>query len=259
MLKSLSTQFAATLFFGPLGLAYSSVAAAVFLTLLLSVLYFTAIGILAIAIIWPISMVVGVVFVKIHNDGMRQSGSRLLLGPGEDGELISTIGSWGRGLAVLSLIAVAAILTLLYLPSSDIGRIVDAPASVSSPDSTPDVVNGVANSVANNVAKDSASEESGINSSEETDESFRVVTLDQRTVTPVVIGTSSASDSGNSLYVQAEVVNLREGPGTGFSILAQVERGDELTEIARNGQWVNVTAKNSGTTGWIFGRLVAQQ
>ena len=60
-------------------------------------------------------------------------------------------------------------------------------------------------------------------------------------------------------YVQAEVVNLREGPGTGFSILAQVERGDELTEIARNGQWVNVTAKNSGTTGWIFGRLVAQQ
>ena len=255
MLKSLSTQFAATLFFGPLGLAYSSVAAAVFLTLLLSVLYFTAIGILAVAIIWPISMVVGVVFVKIHNDGMRQSGSRLLLGPGEEGELISTIGSWGRGLAVLSLIAVAAILTLLYLPSSDIGRIVDAPASVSSPDSTPDVVNGAAN----NVVKDSASEESGVNSPEETDESFRVVTLDQRTVTPVVIGTSSASDSGNSLYVQAEVVNLREGPGTGFSILAQVERGDELTEIARNGQWVNVTAKNSGTTGWIFGRLVAQQ
>ena len=251
MLKSLSTQFAATLFFGPLGLAYSSVAAAVFLTLLLSVLYFTAIGILAIAIIWPISMVVGVVFVKIHNDGMRQSGSRLLLGPGEDGELISTIGSWGRGLAVLSLIAVAAILTLLYLPSSDIGRIVDAPASVS----TPDVVNDVANSV----VKDSASEESGVNSPEETDESFRVVTLDQRTVTPVVIGTSSASNSGNSLYVQAEVVNLREGPGTGFSILAQVERGDELTEIARDGQWVNVTAKNSGTTGWIFGRLVDQQ
>ena len=251
MLKSLSTQFAATLFFGPLGLAYSSVAAAVFLTLLLSVLYFTAIGILAVAIIWPISMVVGVVFVKIHNDGMRQSGSRLLLGPGEEGELISTIGSWGRGLAVLSLIAVAAILTLLYLPSSDIGRIVDAPASVS----TPDVVNDVANSV----VKDSASEESGVNSPEETDESFRVVTLDQRTVTPVVIGTSSASNSGNSLYVQAEVVNLREGPGTGFSILAQVERGDELTEIARNGQWVNVTAKNSGTTGWIFGRLVAQQ
>lgn len=251
MLKSLSTQFAATLFFGPLGLAYSSVAAAVFLTLLLSVLYFTAIGILAVAIIWPISMVVGVVFVKIHNDGMRQSGSRLLLGPGEEGELISTIGSWGRGLAVLSLIAVAAILTLLYLPSSDIGRIVDAPASVS----TPDVVNDVANSV----VKDSASEESGVNSPEETDESFRVVTLDQRTVTPVVIGTSSASNSGNSLYVQAEVVNLREGPGTGFSILAQVERGDELTEIARDGQWVNVTAKNSGTTGWIFGRLVDQQ
>ena len=252
MLKSLSTQFAATLFFGPLGLAYSSVAAAVFLTLLLAVLFFTAIGILAIAIIWPVSMVVGVVFVKMHNDGLRQSGSRLLLGPGEESELVSTIGSWGRGLAVLSLIAVAAILVLLYLPSSDIGRIVDAPVpALSSPDSTTDVAGNAV----------SGSDESGDTASEEVeaDETFRVVTLDQRTVTPVVIGTSSAPDNAGSLVVKAQVVNLREGPGTSFSILAQVSRGDQLTEIGRNGQWVNVKAKNSGTTGWIFGRLVGQQ
>jgi len=51
MLKSLSTQFAATLLFGPLGLAYSSVAAAVFLTLLFAVLYFTDLGMLAAVIV----------------------------------------------------------------------------------------------------------------------------------------------------------------------------------------------------------------
>ena len=68
MLKSLSTQFAATLFFGPLGLAYSSMAAAVFLTLVLAVLYFTGLGILAVGLVWPIAIIVGLVFVKLHND-----------------------------------------------------------------------------------------------------------------------------------------------------------------------------------------------
>jgi len=78
MLKSLTTQFAATLFFGPLGLAYSSVAAAVFLTLLFAVIYFTGLGLMAALLIWPIAIITGLVFVKVHNDQIRSSGSRLL-------------------------------------------------------------------------------------------------------------------------------------------------------------------------------------
>lgn len=108
MLKSLSTQFIATLCFGPIGLVYSSMAAAVFLTLILAVLYFTEIGIAAVVIIWPIAIVAGLIFVKLHNDQIRSSGSTLLLGPDDEDQGLSAIGSWMRGIAVLALLGVGS-------------------------------------------------------------------------------------------------------------------------------------------------------
>jgi len=61
------------------------------------------------------------------------------------------------------------------------------------------------------------------------------------------------------LYVDSAVVNLRDGPGTNFKVLVQVQRGDELKEIDRVGGWVNVTTSNSATNGWILGRLVTTE
>lgn len=269
MLKSLSTQFAATLFFGPLGLAYSSVAGAVFLTLLFAVLYFTELGMLAAVIVWPLAIVAGMVFVKLHNDQMRASGSRLLLGPDEDASPLGTLGSWGRGIAVLSLLAVVGYLAFWYSPgnNSKPGRIVDAAPAESTLTGNTDTEN---NSMGNDssdavvIASTNTGPEivGSVDVSDDGNGSFSVVTLDQQESEPVVIGTSSVEQEISSdavLYVDAPVVNLRDGPGTDYKILVQVERGDQLNEIERDGDWVNVTAARSGTTGWIFGRLVSSQ
>ncbi len=265
MLKSLSTQFAAALFFGPLGLAYSSVAGAVFLSLLLAVLYFTELGTLALLIVWPIAIVAGCVFVKLHNDGIRQSGSRLLLAPEEEeGAFVSAAGSWGRGLAVLAVMAVCGYLALVYKPGdrdSSIGQIVDSVESTNSTSaastSTDTATNRTwtSNDVENTVV-DNTVVSATVTESSSSD--LATIIIDDQVVTPVIISTSSGPDdfSVQKLYVDSAVVNLRDGPGTDNSILTQVERGAELNEINRVDGWINVSVPGTGTTGWIFGRLV---
>ena len=255
MLKSLSTQFAATLFFGPLGVAYSSVAGAVFLTLLFAVFYFTELGLLSVVLIWPVAIIAGLVFVKLHNDQIRSSGSKLLLGPGEEETGVGTLGSWGRGIAVLSLMGVIGYLALWYSPSGTsekLGRMVDV-----SP-------------VDNAVAGSEFQSENSLVGSVENPETQVVTTLsgvDESTIEPQVV-TPAVVESvpldtdvvdDILLYVDSAVVNLRDGPGTNFKVLVQVQRGDELKEIDRVGGWVNVTTSNSATNGWILGRLVTTE
>ena len=251
MLKSLSTQFAATLFFGPLGVAYSSVAGAVFLTLLFAVFYFTELGLLSVVLIWPVAIIAGLVFVKLHNDQIRSSGSKLLLGPGEEEAGVGTLGSWGRGIAVLSLMGVIGYLALWYSPSGTsekLGRMVD--------------VSPVENAVA---GSEFSSENSLVGNVENPDAQVVTTlpvenesTFEPQAVTPVVVE-PERPDADVLLYVDSAVVNLRDGPGTNFKVLVQVQRGDELKEIDRVGGWVNVTTSNSATNGWILGRLVTTE
>ena len=282
MLKSLSTQFAATLFFGPLGLAYSSMAAAVFFTLVLAVLYFTGLGILAVGLVWPIAIIVGLVFVKLHNDQITSAGSSLLLGPDDEPIGVSTMGSWGRGVAVLSLLGVIGYLAFWYFPankkadeyaserseirSSDSGTLLGSSSSDGSTSSSSGFSSGsrsgsgdisdLAIAKTYPIESDTGSSASSASGSGD----FSVVTLDQQEVQSIVIGTSSQPDtSGNRLYVQSELVNLREGPGTNFSILSTVERGEELAEIDRAGSWIRIRTTGTGATGWIFNRLVSTQ
>lgn len=279
MLKSLSTQFAATLFFGPLGLAYTSVATAVFLTLVLAVLFFTELGILSLMLIWPVSIIVGLIFAKLHNDQVRSSGSRLLLAPGEEPGFVSSISSWTRGLAVLALIMVGGYITFLYLPNggngsdkasgNQLGRIVPSGQSVASSDTGE---NNTAESETNTIAGNNAQTPTSTaviaaNSSDSSgDDSFSVIALPQREVATVIIdsdGTvqqgkeASALNSGQpELTVDASLVNLRRGPGTSFDIVTQVKAGDKLFEFARDGNWINVETASTGDSGWIYNRLV---
>jgi len=264
MLKSLSTQIAATLFFGPLGLAYSSVAAAVFLTLVLAVLLFTDVGILAVLAVWPLSILTGMVFVKLHNDQIRSSGSRLLLGPSGEYEG-SPLAAWGRGAAVLALILVAGFVAYLYLPSNGggIGRIVDSAGST--PENNP--VEKVKESVA--VAEITPSNTAVIaanSNNQNNSDNFAVIALPEREIASVIIdgdGNVSQGEAGSALNsgrpeltVDASVVNLRRGPGTSFDILTTVEGGDRLFEYARDGNWINVETESGGFTGWIYKELV---
>jgi hypothetical protein len=293
MLKSLSTQFAATLFFGPLGLAYSSVAAAVFLTLLLAVLFFSALGGLALVIVWPLSIAIGLVFVKLHNDQLRSSGSRLLLGPDDDFEDTSPLNSWGRGVAVLALLLAGAFVLFLYLPKErqSIGRIVatDSAGTSSESQAAPDPQEAMASAIkalkeayagtSTDVAEATSPDGLAVNeqqstpaviaakaNEDESNDDFAVIALPEQEVATVIIDNDgnvqqgeldSALNSGRpELTVDAPLVNLRRGPGTSFDIITTVRAGDRLFEFARDGNWVNVETASSGYTGWIYSRLV---
>lgn len=50
-------------------------------------------------------------------------------------------------------------------------------------------------------------------------------------------------------------VNMRSGPSTKDSIVADVERGVVLTRISEEGKWTKVR-HSSGTTGWIYSPLL---
>jgi uncharacterized protein YgiM (DUF1202 family) len=74
------------------------------------------------------------------------------------------------------------------------------------------------------------------------------------------------NDSGwvhNSIVKKADTVivnakksvNMRSGPSTKDSIVADVERGVVLTRISEEGKWTKVR-HSSGTTGWIFSALL---
>jgi len=50
-------------------------------------------------------------------------------------------------------------------------------------------------------------------------------------------------------------VNMRSGPSTKDSIVADVERGVVLTRLDEKGKWTKVR-HSSGTTGWIYSPLL---
>lgn len=51
--------------------------------------------------------------------------------------------------------------------------------------------------------------------------------------------------------------NVREGPGTSFSVVHAVEAGNQLTGFSYTDDWVRVT-DDAGKTGWIFRPLLTK-
>ena len=58
------------------------------------------------------------------------------------------------------------------------------------------------------------------------------------------------------LYVQAEGLNVRRGPGVDRSVIRQVYRGQELTELDRRSGWVKVRVDGTGMVGWVYSPYV---
>lgn len=62
---------------------------------------------------------------------------------------------------------------------------------------------------------------------------------------------------GDTLYIQKDRVNVRTGPGLSNSVLMQLNKGHELIEFTRRGDWVNVgIARTGGKDGWVHRSLV---
>jgi hypothetical protein len=65
---------------------------------------------------------------------------------------------------------------------------------------------------------------------------------------------------GDILYVQGDVVNLREGPSTSSGIILKLHKGHKLMEFQRKGDWVEIGAdKTGGKSGWIHSSLIGKK
>ena len=67
---------------------------------------------------------------------------------------------------------------------------------------------------------------------------------------------SSLVESGKSVIVKGKSkINMRSGPGTNNSVVANLERGVVLDVLERKTKWVKVRHL-SGTEGWIYAPLL---
>ncbi|MHA6345091.1 SH3 domain-containing protein [Roseivivax sp. CAU 1761] len=57
--------------------------------------------------------------------------------------------------------------------------------------------------------------------------------------------------------VKSSRVNMRSGPGTQYSVLAQLTRGDEVEVLRQEGSWIKLRVAESGRIGWMADFLIA--
>lgn len=72
-----------------------------------------------------------------------------------------------------------------------------------------------------------------------------------------VIATAAVAATGDALVVTGDGVNVRSQPSSSGSIVLQVYRDEPATELAREGDWVEVQLTDRGTRGWIHQSLLA--
>jgi N-acetylmuramoyl-L-alanine amidase len=65
---------------------------------------------------------------------------------------------------------------------------------------------------------------------------------------------TSVATAATQLVVDSNTLNVRGGPGTNHSILAQVHKGDQFTALDARGDWYKI--KVDGKEGWVAGWLV---
>lgn len=65
----------------------------------------------------------------------------------------------------------------------------------------------------------------------------------------------SPQDTGKVAVINGSYVNVRSGPGTGYSIVAQAGYGERYSLLEASGDWYRIRL-NNGSEGWIAGWLV---
>lgn len=75
---------------------------------------------------------------------------------------------------------------------------------------------------------------------------------DPGTTTTTTPTTTTTADTG-TLTVTGNTVNVRSGPGTEYSIVASVSKGDKVTKLGTEGDWYKVQVGN--VTGYIANYL----
>jgi len=66
----------------------------------------------------------------------------------------------------------------------------------------------------------------------------------------LALAVSASAAFAESVWVKAEVADLRGGKAAVYPSVGQVKKGQELTVVTRDGHWVQV--QSGPTTGWIY-------
>lgn len=81
--------------------------------------------------------------------------------------------------------------------------------------------------------------------------------VDAAVITPVEFGASAVSDK-EVRRVTGNSVNVRGGPGTGYSVVNRLVRGDEVEILQDPGNgWVKLRPVNGGSIGWMADFLLS--
>jgi Bacterial SH3 domain len=71
-----------------------------------------------------------------------------------------------------------------------------------------------------------------------------------------LLATTAAAAPGDLLVVTGNVVNVRTGPGTDNPVLFRAHRAQQVQEMTRSGDWVQVQIPDQAADGWIHQSLL---
>ncbi|MGH6905762.1 MAG: SH3 domain-containing protein, partial [Geminicoccaceae bacterium] len=71
-----------------------------------------------------------------------------------------------------------------------------------------------------------------------------------------LLATAAIAAPGDPLVVTSDVVNVRAGPGTDNPVLFHVARDQQVVELTRTGNWVQVQIPYEAADGWIHQSLL---
>ena len=91
------------------------------------------------------------------------------------------------------------------------------------------------------------------------------IARNERTTAPRQVALRAVSDKLEEVaaptywYVSGNRVNLRQGPGTGNAVVAQVTLGTEAEVLDARDGWMQIVTRDGATSGWISGKFLKEQ
>jgi hypothetical protein len=71
-----------------------------------------------------------------------------------------------------------------------------------------------------------------------------------------LFATAALAAPGDPLVITSDVVNVRAGPGTDNPVLFHVARDQQVVELTRTGNWIQVQIPDEAADGWIHHSLL---
>src|SRR5262245_19251487 len=73
-------------------------------------------------------------------------------------------------------------------------------------------------------------------------------------VVAILVASATAAQAQTSVRVTASALNVRSGPGTGYSIIGQIFNGQKYVRIASSGEWRKIWYDHR--VGWVHSAYI---